>query len=224
MSCAPSGSGDPARGAAPLPAGAPRAPRPSSRSSTAGAQFASTCRAEIRCAVGERHLGVNAIARDGHDLGVGPQRRPGAPRGGREAIRHRAHPADGHVPAAGSVADHVVEEAPVLTQLRIVGGRERSDEPVGQGNPAGLVVAHRALKQLGQRRLEQRAPRRLADEPAHLLTGAQRLGERWEYPLGDARQRAERRRAGGSSSQLHADAELGEQSRRKQADEVGKPR
>ena len=73
--------------------------------------------------VGERHLGVNTIARDGHDLGVGPQRRPGAPRGGREAIRHRAHPADGHVPAAGSVADHVVEEAPVLTQLRIVGGR-----------------------------------------------------------------------------------------------------
>ena len=115
--------------------------------------------------VGERHLGVNTIARDGHDLGVGPQRRPGAPRGGREAIRHRAHPADGHVPAAGSVADHVVEEAPVLTQLRIVGGRERSDEPVGQGNPAGLVVAHRALKQLGQRRLEQRAPPRLADEP-----------------------------------------------------------
>ena len=38
----------------------------------------------------------------------------------RQLAGQRAHPADGHVPVAGAVADHVVEEAAVLAQVGVV--------------------------------------------------------------------------------------------------------
>ena len=78
---------------------------------------------------------------------------PGRRRRGLQRRRHRAHAADRHLPLAGAVADHVVEEAAVLRELRCVGAGEGADQGVGEQDAADGVVADRTLDQLADRPL-----------------------------------------------------------------------
>ena len=106
----------------------------------------------------------------------------------RERVGERAHAADRHVPVALAVADHVVEEAAVLAQRRLVGGGEGPDQPVGERDPALDVVVEGRLDRLAQRPLEQRLPGGvLGDLGAQRLACRQRLREGGEDAPADAR-------------------------------------
>ena len=132
--------------------------------------------ADLAVRVDRGHLGAAA------DLGAGLAGGP-LQRG-----RHRAHAADRHVPVAVAVADHVVEEAAVLAQRRVVRARERADQPVRERDPALDVVVEGGVDRLAERPLHQRLPRRvLGDLGLQRLAGRQRLGERGEDPPADAR-------------------------------------
>ena len=113
-----------------------------------------------------------------------------------ERTRHRAHPADRDVPVAGSAADHVVQEADVLAQGRIVEVGEGADESVGGGDPADQVVVEVLTEQRTQRQRGERLPqfggRRVGgglawadDEVVHVGGGPQRLGHGREDAVGD---------------------------------------
>ncbi len=144
------------------------------------------------------------------------------------AARQRPHAAHRHVPAA---ADHVVEEAAVLAELRIVGRRERPDQPIGQHRPARQIGVERPLEQLGQRRLEQRLPGGVVvEQPAHLLARAQRLDEGAEQALADPGQHGLPRRVAGRPADRRRPAaratrpprpRLRSERGREQADQIG---
>ena len=143
---------------------------PSSRSSTAGAQLAST-RSAVRVSPVGRAWSRTGLLRPGSmrgDRGAGDQ--GGArPSGGPDQLRrHRAHAADRHPPLAGAVADHVVEEAAVLPQRRVVGVAEGADQRVGQQHAADGVVGGARLDQLTDRPLDQRRPQSGIDRAAQL--------------------------------------------------------
>ena len=176
MSWLPSGSGPAASLAA----------SPSSRASTAGAAPQRTSRAGDDLAAGQLDLGLATVGPHGGDLGAGPQRRAGRARRGGERVRHRAHPAHGHVPVAGAVADDVVEEAAVLRQRGVVGRGEGPDEPVGQHHPADEVVGERRPQRPPERLLDEVVPRRVvARQRAQVGARPQRLRERREEPARD---------------------------------------
>ncbi len=121
-------------------------------------------------------------------------------------------------------ADDVVEEAPVGEQ--VVGVGERADQRVGEDDAAGGVVLDVLLDRLTDRALDEHPPRLVADVVAEVAGAAQRLRQRREHPLGQgcARQaeRTEARRGGRhvASPQLDVEAELVDDLRREQADEV----
>ena len=141
---------------------------PSSRASTAGATFVSTCRALHRAAL-EVHLGADAVGLDPGHLdarAAAPRPPPNAIPGQR--LGQRAHPAHRHVPVARAVADHVVEEAAVLAQRLVVEPREGADQRVGGDDPAlevVLEVARRAPPPAAARPAPPR-PRRRRPAPA----------------------------------------------------------
>ena len=106
-----------------------------------------------------------AVGADRDDLGVGAQLGPGIPRRPLELAADASHAADRHVPVPGSAADHVVQEAAVLAQARIVGGRERADEAVGQGDAARDVgLERRSRSTSAERALDERIPERVVAE------------------------------------------------------------
>ena len=90
--------------------------------------------AAARVAPAHRHAVGGGLDRD--DLGAAAQLGAGAARGRLQRAGHGAHAADRHVPVAGAVADHVVEEAAVLAQVGVVRAGEGPDERVGQGDAA----------------------------------------------------------------------------------------
>jgi hypothetical protein len=59
------------------------------------------------------------------------------------------------------VADHVVQEAAVLAQRRVVRGGERPDQPVGERHAALDVVVEGGVDRLAERALDQRLPGRV---------------------------------------------------------------
>ena len=61
-----------------------------------------------------------AVGADRGHLGVGAQFGPGTPGGALQLGADAAHSADGNIPVPGAAADHVVEEAAVLSQARVV--------------------------------------------------------------------------------------------------------
>ena len=110
------------------------------------------------------------VGADRHDRRVDAELGAGLLGGVGQRLGERAHPADGNVPAARAVTDHVVEEASVLTQLRVVDVGEGPDQRVGRHDPASQVAVEGALEQLRERLLEQRLPHPLvADEAAERL-------------------------------------------------------
>ena len=142
--------------------------------------------AAARVAPAHRHAVGGGLDRD--DLGAAAQLGAGAARGRLQRAGHRAHPAHRHVPIAGAVADHVVEEAAVLAQVGVVRAGEGPDERVGQGDAAQHVVGKALLDELADRALEQRVPRRVvAHAGAQALGAEQRLGHRGEDRLRDPR-------------------------------------
>ncbi len=142
--------------------------------------------------VGEHVPGGDAARRRAH-LGLDPVawRRPRPRRGSAapparptrvgRALGQRAHPTDGHVPAAGSVADQVIEEATVLPQQRVVRGRERADRAIGERD---------AAYQVGRRPLEG------SDSGASNSASHACLVDQLAHPLGSA--------AAGSASETRA--------------------
>jgi hypothetical protein len=115
--------------------------------------------------------------------------RAGAPGNRGQLGGERAHASNRHIPAPGPASDHVIEEAAVLPQKRIVRGRERPDRRVRAYDAAHQVRGEGPLERQRQRILEQRLPRVvIVDQLAHLLTAAQRLRQRGEHPLRDAGQ------------------------------------
>ncbi len=68
-------------------------------------------------------LGARPVGHDLRDLDAAAELRARRLGGVRERRGHRAHAADGDVPVARAVADHVVEEAAVLAQRRVAGRR-----------------------------------------------------------------------------------------------------
>ena len=147
-------------------------------------------------------IAVDLVA--GADLGARLQR------GARERVGERAHAADGHVPVALAVADHVVEEAAVLAQRRLVRGRERPDQPVGEHDPAHEVVGEGGVDRLAERALEQRLPGGvLGDLGAQLVAARERLGERGEDAPADARgHRVEARQASCGAASVRTSSPL----------------
>ena len=93
--------------------------------------------AERRCVV-DRHL---AVGRDRGDLGAGAQVGSGIPCRSFQLRGDAAHAAHGHVPVPGSAADHVVEEAAILAEARLVAAGEGADQPVGQCDALSDVAA-----------------------------------------------------------------------------------
>ena len=92
---------------------------------------------------------------------------------------HRAHPADGHPPLPGAVADDVVEEAAVLPQARVV--RADAKVPIRASvstTPRTASSAKARLDQLAERSLDQRPPQvRLELRPASSAAPGERLGQ-----------------------------------------------
>ena len=76
--------------------------------------------------------------------------------GGGQGRGHRAHPADGHVPVP---AEHVIQEADVLPQRRVVEASEGADQRVGGDHAADQVVAHRVGDGVPDRLIDNRVPR-----------------------------------------------------------------
>ena len=131
-------------------------------------------------------LGPLTVGVDPHDLRADAQLGSGLDGGTRQGPTEGAHPAHRHVPVPGAVADHVVEEAAVLAQLRIVGGGEGSDQRVGGHDPAHQVAVELGLERERERLLEQRRPRRLVvHQRAERRAGNERLGQRPEHPPRD---------------------------------------
>ena len=171
------------------------------------------------------HLGALAVGAHADDVDAGDEL--GAPLLGRrgELRRHRAHATDGDVPVAGAAADDVVQEATVGEQ--VVGVGERADQGVGQHDAAQRVVGEVLLDRLTDRPLDEHPPCIVADEAAEVAGAAQRLGQRREHPLGHRRESPRRAppRTGVDerdvpASQRDVEAELVDDLRRQQADEV----
>lgn len=132
-------------------------------------------------------LGGPSVRRDPPRLVTGGDHGTRRARGRGQRVRERAHAADRHVPGSRTAADHVVEEAPVLTEGGVVGVREGADERVGEDDPAHEVVGEPRFDGRADRLLEQDPPRLLVvDTPAQVVAGGQGLGERREHPFGDA--------------------------------------
>ena len=176
----------------------------------------------VRPFVRAAHFGRAPVGLDRDRLGARHELRAGARRRSGKRARQRAHASDRHVPGP---SDHVVEEAAVLPQQRIVGRRERSDQSVGQHGAAGEIVSERPLDQIGERGLEERVPEGVvADHPSELLARAQGLGQRGKRPVGDRRECGTRRGRVGrdpAGADLDRHAERAEQRRGEQADEIG---
>lgn len=99
----------------------------------------------------------------------------------------RAHAADRDVPGSGAAADHVVEEAAVLPQGRVVGVGEGADEGVGEDDSADEVVGEGVLDGDPEGLLEEDAPGVLVvDAAAQLVAGGEGFGEGGEDLLGEA--------------------------------------
>lgn len=110
---------------------------------------------------------------------------------GSQGRRHRTHAADRDVPVSGTPAQHVVQEADVLPQRRVVQSREGADQRVGRNHPPDQVVSHRAGNGVSDRLVDHGLPgerRRAAgavhDGAACLLPSAQRLEQRRPEPFG----------------------------------------
>jgi hypothetical protein len=144
----------------------------------------------------QHDLGAATVADDRLDLHPGPQPHPGPARGAGQLLGETAHPADRHVPAPEPVADHVVQEAAVLAQRRVVRRGEGPDQRVGEQHAADLVVADPGGQGLGQRGLEQCLADIGIDAAQELLARKQRLGQ------------GRRERAGGSGRELAPGAHL----------------
>ena len=115
---------------------------------------------------------------DGGDLGIHDQFRARVAGRRGERAGDRAHPADGHPPLAGAVADQVVEEAAVLDQRRVVHPRERADQRVGGDHAAHGLVAEALLQRLAERPLGQLPPQDRVGLLPQFRLPRQRLGER----------------------------------------------
>ncbi len=137
----------------------------------------------LRAVRAERHLGPPPVRGHGRHLVPGGDLGPGSARRRGQRAGHRAHAADRHVPVTGTLPDHVVEKAAVLTERRVVRGGERADEPVGENHPAHQIVVERGLHRLAQRPFEQRLPCLVVADPgAQRGLRRQRFGQRGEDP------------------------------------------
>lgn len=134
-----------------------------------------------------RHLGAAPVGLHAGHLVPGDEFGAGHAGGGGEGVGEGAHAADGHVPVTGPVADHVVEEAAVLLEGRVVGVGERADQGVGEDDAAHQVVREALLDSPADRLLEEHPPGRVVvDPPTQRVPVRERLGEGGKDPLGDA--------------------------------------
>ena len=135
--------------------------------------------------VAPRHVDRVRAILDGDHLGAGPDLRAGGERRALERARHGAHAARRHLPIARPIADHVVQEAPVLAERAVVRRRERADQPVGQDDAADQVVVDRALDPLAERTLDEAAPdvRHVGEERLRLGPRGQRAEQRGSETL-----------------------------------------
>ncbi len=135
-------------------------------------------------AVGD--LGGTAVRVDPYRLMPGDEDRARLACRRGQGVGEGAHAADGDVPGAGAAADHVVEEAAVLLERRVVRVGERADQGVRQDHAPHEVVGETVLDRDPDRLLEEGPPGLLVVHPAAQFPAArQRLGERREHPLGD---------------------------------------
>src|SRR6185437_13391733 len=81
----------------------------------------------------------------------------------RQRLGNRTHAADRHAPLTSPVADHVVEEAPVLGERGIVRMALRADQRICQHDAAHVIVSERLLDDLAERPLQEWIPERTAD-------------------------------------------------------------
>jgi hypothetical protein len=95
---------------------------------------------------------------DAGDRGPGDEFGARTAGGGRHRPGDRAHPADRHPPAAGAVADDVVQEAPAGEAVGGVHVGEGADQPVGQRDAAHHVVGEVVGDDVGQRAFPQVVP------------------------------------------------------------------
>ncbi len=99
-----------------------------------------------------------------------------------ERIDDRAHATDGHIPVSRPAADHVVEEAAVLHERRVMRVGERADQRIGHDDATYEVAGEGPLDELAQRRV-QVGPPLLADGRTYLGGRRQRLGDAGEHGL-----------------------------------------